>query len=229
MADQKPDRAKVDEFYKNNFGWDPSKLTPEMRAKADDALKQMRPTRGRPVFGRNDPVLQARADFEARNSKSPISAKLAQDLAVYDAWQNGELPPDVDAISDELIAKHKIAGKSVDDYKAKRDGAVKEWIAEKAGAYNHLVPAPKDAKKSDKEEREIVMEPEEIKAKSATSPPAAALAAAKGNEGAPPPGIAAPPDAIPPALAPSPAVQAGPLLARVERNGTTLRRIPGGS
>lgn len=214
------DDPKLDAFYKEHYGFDPAKLPDNVRANADRALEAMRPTRGNPVFGANDPIMQARANFDATG----LTPKLARDLAIYDAWKSKQLPPDVDALSDDLIAKHKIAGPKADEYKAKRDAALKGWLDDTAGAYNHLIPPPPDAARSDKEERAIVMEPETItsdKAKKAPpEAPAAPKEAAKGKEGQePPPSIAAPPEGVPPALAPS---EPGP--RKFEKVGHTIRQ-----
>lgn len=223
MADDKNKGDQLEAFYRKHYGFDPSKLDDATRAQADAALEALNKARGNPVFGQNDPILQARSNILAAGG---IDAKLARELAIYDAWKNKRLPPDAEAVSDELIAKHKIAGPKAEEYKAKRDAALKGWLDDQAGAFNHLVPAPDDAVKSDKEDRAVVMQPEVItsdKAKPAAEAPAQAQEAAKGPEGAaPPPSIAQPTEGVPPALQPSPEQP-----RKFEKVGHTIRQVEG--
>lgn len=190
--------------YKDAFGYDFSKLSPEQRAKADAWLNLVA-TANAP-----DSYPNAANAKKILEMKGGLNASTARQLSAYSAYK-AQLAP---LSKDELgSGKVTVTPEQHDEYR-------KRWIEDHASQFNGLVKVdPKTAKKSDREERAIEMEPVKV-----TAPPPVAAAAPPPPDGAPASQPASAP-ASQPAAEPMPVGEAGPPLAMNGPSNWTRQRL----
>lgn len=137
MADD--DRQKqIDDFYRQRYGFDPSKLTPEMRAQADQALVEANNAIGHRVFWTPNGWVENPA-YKKIREQGGIDADLARKLSIYQAYKNGEMPDQARPLSDDERRQHGVTDEMMKSYEADRARRDNEWAERTASRFSTLV------------------------------------------------------------------------------------------
>lgn len=188
-------KEDIDKIYKENFGVNFSKMTPEQMRIADSIVSAA--SSPDTVMGPNGAAIYnpKRAAFDAYKQESeqagrPLSKKLTQQLGVYANWRAGIVPSAGEgAISDYTKAQAAKAGVPLNKLKEIETERKAEWTKSALNRFAHLAPPDKVMEMpaedisvevpKDSNGKELVNPLQQ-----ATPPPAQAMQAAGGNEGA---------------------------------------------
>lgn len=159
-----PEQGEIDEFYKKHYGFDPSKLTPEQRAYADQTLAKVAPAVNMPrILGTATGGWAENPAYAKVRKEGGLDAKSARQLAIYNAWKNGEMPTQSRPLSEDEKRQHGITPEMLKAYDADEGKRRDEWLKKTAERFAPLIAG----------------EPVEMEAKDMSAKPAA-----KKNEGA---------------------------------------------
>lgn len=159
------DEAALNEAYKKHFGVDFTALDEKKRALAEQYLNDAVAMNGPSVLIKQDGSRVENPAIAAFKSKwGELTPQAARDIGVYAAYKRGELPPSARDISDEEIKQHKLPPEAVKKYRDDSAARAAEWKQGVETAYNRFVPTT-SKETSDKEERALEIEPEQITAK----------------------------------------------------------------
>lgn len=158
-----PEQGEIDEFYRKHYGFDPSKLTPEQRAYADQTLAKVAPAVNMPrVLGTPTGGWVENPAYAKVRKEGGLDAKSARQLAIYNAWKNGEMPTQARQLSDDEKRQHGITPEMLKAYDSDEGKRRDEWLQKTAERFAPLVAGDP-----------VEMEPEDMSAPKA-----------KGKEGA---------------------------------------------
>ncbi len=178
----------INQFYRDHFKVDFSKLKPEQQQTYDQIIGQLQSPpmviiNGRPTQNPAIAAITQHAGWDA---------KVARNLAVYAAWRSGQMAdPTVDRarLKQAGVPDDKIA-----QYEKEKPEQVNEWKAGVLNKFAHLVP--QDAATAERGKPALEMPAETITADKqltdpmsnpATTPPPQSAPAPSGSQGAPAP------------------------------------------
>lgn len=135
-----PEQGEIDEFYRKHYGFDPSTLTPEQRAHADKVLSTVAPAVNMPrILGTATGGWVNNPAYEQIRKEGGLDAKSARQLAIYNAWKNGEMPAQARALSDDEKRQHGITPEMLKSYEADEGKRRDEWLKKTAERFAPLI------------------------------------------------------------------------------------------
>lgn len=179
-----PEQGEIDEFYRKHYGFDPSKLTPEQRAYADQTLSKVAPAVNMPrVLGTPTGGWVENPAYAKVRKEGGLDSKSARQLAIYNAWKNGELPTQSRPLSDDEKRQHGITPEMLKAYDEDEGKRRNDWLKKTSERFAPLIAGDP-----------VEMEPEDMSVKGGAKKKEGAASSQPSSAPASEPTKEAPPD-----------------------------------